>query len=180
MMSQRLIAVLFLGLLAGCREDVPQAPALRSSPVYQNESAGLRFLVPERWKQAANSTLPAGSLERELLLTRYKVNTSASAASLEITCMDLDKSFDPVAYHSGPSFGIAEWQVVEAPHSVSQSGVKGQQMLLQGTVDNDTYGKEVTITPRGQRMYHFIGLYSQKDHNARQQIQRAVQSVAWK
>ena len=53
-------------------------------------------------------------------------------------------------------------------------------MLLQGTVDKDTYGKEVTIVPRGERAFHFIGLYSLDDHNARQQIQRAVRSVAWR
>lgn len=177
-------STLVLGIVAtlaiGCKDETPRAPALRDSPVYQNESAGLRFLVPERWRQAANSNLPEGPLEREVQLARYNVNTSAAAASLEILCMTTDDTFNAVEYHSGPSFGITEWKLIEKPQTVTLGAEEGSQMLLEGEVGGDVYEKEVTTIRRGNRTFHFIGLYSQEDHNARQQIQRAIQSVAWK
>ncbi len=167
-------------LSGGCGTPPPQAPALRDGPVYQSDAAGLRFLVPEHWKQTASSALPTGPLDREVLLARYRLPTSAQGASLEVIAMDATPDFDPLAYHRGPSFGIESWEVVEPPRSAAIGGATGSRFLLQGSRNEAVLAKEVVSFRRGPRWFHFIALMSPSDVDARQQIQRAVQSIVWR
>lgn len=164
----------------GCSQEKPQAPVLRDGPVYQNDAAGMRFLVPERWHQTANSTLPDEPIEKEMLLTRYRIPTSAQGATLEILCMESSVNGDPLEYHRRPSYSIEQWEVVESPQSLELSGVKGVRFALRGEFKEMKLGKEVYVFERGNRQFHFVGLYSPADPNARQQIRRAVESLAWK
>lgn len=173
-------ASLTLVTLAGCREETPRAPALRNGPIYQNESAGLRFLVPERWQQTANSTLPDSPIEKEMLLTRYRIPTSAQGATLEILCMETNANGDPVKYHQRPSYSIDNWKIVEGPEAIATNGASGQRFRLEGQMNERGLGKEVYVFSRGDRQFHFVGLYAPDDPNARQQIQRVVESLVWR
>lgn len=168
------------GLTCGCGTSSPQAPALRDGPVYQSDAAGLRFLVPEHWKQTASSALPTGPLDREVLLTRYRLPTSAQGASLEVIAMDASKDFDPLAYHCEPSFGIENWEIAESPRSTTIGGSPATRFLLQGSRNQAVLAKEVVAFQRGSRWFHFIALMAPSDIDARQQIQRAIQSIAWR
>ena len=176
-------ALLLLLLLAtlGCGEVKPQAPALRNSPVYQNNDAGLRFLVPERWIQSANSRLPRGTIEKELLLTRYRLQTSEKAAALEVLATDslVPKQF--TTYHRGPSYGVKEWRITKALRPVTIGGQSADRMdLVANTADRDPLVKHVVIFTFGPRTFHFIGFHWSSDPNAEQQIERAIASIAWK
>jgi len=171
---------LTVAILLGCREAPPQAPALRDGPVYQHDSAGMRFIVPERWQQTANSTLPAGSIDKEVLLARYRIPTTAAGASLEILCQDAVDVNQVLAYHQQPSYAIADWSVVEPPSSIEIQGVRGTHMLLRGQLNDTHLAKEVVVFDRDNRRFHFVGLFSPDDPDARQQIRRAVHSVAWR
>ncbi|MCA9188978.1 MAG: hypothetical protein KDA99_25315 [Planctomycetales bacterium] len=166
--------------LCGCGDPPPQAPALRNGPVYQNDAAGLRFLVPDMWQQTASSALPRGELEKEILLARYQLQTSASGGSLEVYCMNDSPLLDLLTYHRAPSFGVAEWNIIEGPEEIQFQGITATHLLLAGTVNNNQLGKDVTVFRRGARVFSFVGLYSLDDPNARQQIERAVRSVVWK
>ncbi len=176
----RLLSLIAAMSLIGCSQEKPQAPVLRDGPVYQNDEAGVRFLVPERWQQTANSSLPDEPIEKELLLARYRIPTSAQGATLEILCMESSVNGEPLDYHRQPSYSIEKWEVVEQPRAFEVSGVKGTRFRLQGQFKEMKLGKEVFVFQRGARQFHFVGLFSPSDPNARQQIERAVQSVAWK
>ena len=179
--SLRLLMVVGSMAVVGCdRAPRPQAPAIRNSPVFQSPSGGFRFLVPERWRQSANASIPPGPIDRPLMLTRYQVATTSKGASLEVLVMDSDDTTDFLEYHRGPSFGIREWAVEESPSSVTIDGADGTQMFLSGQLQGIHLGKEIVVFQRGNRSFHFIGLFSKKDLNARQQIRRAIESLVWK
>jgi predicted Zn-dependent protease len=167
-----------VALSSGC-DSRPRAPALRDSAVYQNRSAGLRFLVPQGWTQVASSVLPSGELTSEFMLVKYQMRTTAQGATLELLCFDDSASSDLVAYHAQASHGIAEWKRVGEPVEVTQTGVAGQRAEYHGNVAKSMMHKDVTVFRRGRRVFSFVGLYWQDDQAAREEIRRAVDSLAF-
>lgn len=167
-----------LVISSGC-DRRPRAPALRDSAVYQNRSAGLRFLVPQGWTQVASSVLPSGEVTSEFMLVKYQMRTTAQGATLELLCFDDPSSSDLIAYHAQASHGIAEWARVGAPTEVTQSGVAGQRAEYLGTVAKSTMHKDVTVFRRGRRVFSFVGLYWKDDQAAREEIRRAVDSLVF-
>ena len=71
---------------------------MSDAPVYQNNREGFRFLVPDNWTQDASTMLPRGPLDKEELLTRYRMRTAGPGASLEVLCFDLPKG-DVMLYY---------------------------------------------------------------------------------
>ena len=172
-----LIVALGLPALAGCHSS-PAAPALSDSPVYRSESEGFRFLVPEGWTQLSNSTLPSGKLDGEVFLVRYRLISSEAGALFQVLCMT-DSAADLVKHHAGPSFRAQEWDVVQPPEAVAVNGVDTERLLYKTLVDKKEMTKHVTCFRRNGRVYSFVGLYYPTDDIARQQIERAVDSVIW-
>ena len=176
--------LLSLGILAivlpgsGC-DSRPRAPALRDSAVYQNRAAGLRFLVPQGWTQVASSALPGGKLEAELMLVKYQMRTTAKGATLELLCMDNSQSLDLIDYHGQSSHGIATWNRQGDPVAVTAGDVAGERVEFTGSVAKSTMHKNVTVFRRGQRVFSFVGLYWEDDQAAREEIQRAVDSLVF-
>ena len=58
--------------------------------------------------------------------------------------------------------------------------VSGTNMLLRGQLNDTHLAKEVVVFDRDNRRFHSVGLFSPDDPDARQQIRRAVHSVAWR
>lgn len=177
----RTLGVLFVvvGLLSiGC-DSTPRAPALRDSAVYQNRAAGLRFLIPQGWKQAASAVLPSGPIETEFMLAKYTMPTSPRGGTLELLCFDDSKSIDVKAHHEQPSHGVAAWKLEEDATEVTVGGATGQRLPLVGSAGKNTLHKEVTVFRRGKRVYSFVALYWDDDRVARDEIRRAVDSLVW-
>jgi hypothetical protein len=174
--SLGMIAIMLPG--SGC-DSRPRAPALRDSAVYQNRAAGLRFLVPQGWTQVASSALPSGTLEAELMLVKYQMRTTAKGATLELLCLDDPQSVDLIDYHNQSSHGIATWNRQGDPVKVKASDVMGERVEFTGSVAKSTMHKNVTVFRRGQRVFSLVGLYWEDDQAAREEIQRAVDSLVF-
>lgn len=178
-------SLLAWGLLAGtiawtsgC-DSSPRAPLLRNSPVYHSESEGFRFRVPEGWSQSANTVLPAGDLPGDIFLTRYQVKTTEGGASMQIVCRN-DVAAEQLEEHwSGPSFGVKTWKVEESLQNVKAGPVPGERIVYSGLLGGKTIMKHVTCLHKNKRLYSFVGLYAQNDEFARQQIERALDSLIW-
>ena len=172
---------LLVGTIAwtcGC-DSSPRAPLLRNSPVYHSESEGFRFRVPEGWSQSANSVLPAGDLPGDIFLTRYQVKTTEGGASMQIICSDAVATEKLEKHWSGPAFGVKTWKLEESLQNVKAGPVAGERIVYSGLLGDKTIMKHVTCLHKNKRLYSFVGLYWQNDVFARQQIERALDSLIW-
>lgn len=173
-----LVGTVTFGPFIGC-DSRPKAPALRDSSVYQNRAAQLRFLVPQGWTQVASSDLPPGPLATEVMVAKYQMKTSARGAMLELLCMDSSDSLNVGQYHAQPSHGISGWKDEADATELTISGSNGQRFFLHGVAGKNTMHKEVSAFRRGTHVISFVGLYWDDDHEAREEIRRAVASVVW-
>lgn len=169
-----MVALLLL-MLCGCSAE-PQAPALSDGPVYLNDSAGFRFLVPQGWKQVANAQLPE-SLEAEFLLVRYRLSTSPRGAVFETLCLPALPEAEVAAHHAGPSHGARAWRPLSADPGKPAPPANAQRFAA--TIGNEPLIKEVASVARGGRVFSFLGIYSDSDAAAREEIRRAVASLQW-
>jgi hypothetical protein len=174
----RSFAALLAISLCGC-DSGPEAPELRDAPVYENAKEGFRFMVPDGWTQTASSILPAGDLEGDAFLARYRVKSPEAGSTLQIECFQENEPVDLQEYHSGPSYRVNRWKLKGEPETVTLGGREAQRMMFEATMDGREISKEVVCFRKGNRVYSFVGLFSSTDEKARQQIQRAVASVSW-
>jgi len=171
-----LAASLFLSV--GCGGDNPKAPAMHDGPVYQNKSAGFRFLVPQGWNQSASAQLPP-KLDREFLVVQYRLKTSQQGGLFEVLCFEPQASFDLAQYHRGPSHGVEQWTDDGAPRSEQIGGEEVVRQRVKGTQGKRALVKEVASVTRGARVYSFTGVFSDGDRDAEEEINRAVTSLIW-
>lgn len=165
-------------LLVGC-ESRPKAPALRDAPVFHSKQEGFRFLVPEGWKQHANGALPAGKLEGVVLFAQYRMPNSKQGAMLDLLCFSEGKYASPQEYHAGPSHGVREWKLVGSPDSLEVNGTRGDRFIFSATLGKQPMVKEAVVYQRNQRVYSFIGVFSESDNVAREELRRAMNSIVW-
>ena len=167
-----------LSVCAGCGGGSPKAPVLHDGPVYQNKSAGFRFLVPQGWNQSASAQLPP-KLDREFLVVQYRLKTSQQGGLFEVLCFEPQASFDLAQYHRGPSHGVEQW-MDDGPVRKEQIG--GEEVVRQrvkGTQGKRALVKEIASVTRGVRVYSFTGVFSDGDRDAEEEINRAVTSLIW-
>ena len=173
---QQLHGVLIVLLLAAGCSDRPRAPALRNEPVYDNLSAGLRFLTPEGWTQQAKANLPPGPAESERLLVRYSGPPGPTPPSFEVVFQDLPESTDMVGHLSVPSHSLpGPWKAEGKPEPLTVNGVAASRYLF--TQMGMT--KECVAVRRGGRVYFFTAVYSSADSKSRDQIRTVVEGVTW-
>lgn len=173
-----LVLVALLAPQWGCNSQ-PAAPLLSDSPVYQNSAEGFRFLVPEGWTQTASSALPTGDIQGEVFLVRYRLKTEEEGANLQVMCMADGPYMNLEQYHSGSSFRVNLWDIVDPLTSITINEVSADRALYQAVVDRREMYKHVTCFRRNERVYSIVGLYFAGDDEARGQIERAVDSVIW-
>jgi len=175
---RRQAGMLLVVVSLGC-EAAPSAPILSDSPIYHNKSEGLRFLVPDGWTQTASSVLPPGELDGEIFLVRYRVRSAEVGATLQVLCMSDSQSTDLESRHAGASFGIPKWDVQQPRQTLTINSVKADRIIYQTVQDGREVTKHVTCFQHNHRVYAFVGLYYSTDEMARQQIERATESVIW-
>lgn len=160
----------------GC-ETRPRAPALTTEAVYENDVAGVRFVVPEGWVAAGKSALPSGSFDRPIQLVSY--TSTASRAGLDLYAVDLPPGQDLPTYLDRHAIGSDKW-TAKGP---------GQAETIHGTAATrytHTAGKkgertrELTAFARGNRTYVFVLTYPTTDGSARDIGRRAVETATWK
>jgi hypothetical protein len=177
--ASRVLLIAAALTLGGC-DSGPRAPELVDSPVYQSKSEGFRFRVPEGWTQTASSSLPPGQFEGENFLVRYLVQSPAGGSTLQVLCLtDRDGTIDLTEHNAIPSFGVENWQLQGPAETLDVGGVQAQRMQYQGTLGSRTMNKEVLCARRGERVYSFVGLYSDGDEKAQLAIRRALDSLIW-
>lgn len=172
------LALYALVLLFGFGSS-PEAPELRDAPVYENEQEGFRFMVPDGWTQTASSILPPGDLDGEAFLVRYRVKSPEAGSTLQIECFQEEEPTDLLKYHSGPSYRVERWEPKSESETVTLGGREAHRILFEATMDGRKLSKEVVCFRKEDRVYSFVGLFASTDEKARQQIQRAVNSVIW-
>jgi hypothetical protein len=170
--------LLALALVLGCRGR-PAAPILSDSHVYQNAEEGFRFLVPDGWRQSANSSLPPGPLHREPRIVRYTMTTDQPGAVFVVLCTDDSPALDVESHHAGPSFGADHWNIVEPRTQIEVRGVPAERMEYKANIEGQTLTKFVTGFRRHGRVYSFVGLFASTDATARQQVDRATHEIIW-
>jgi len=170
---------LALVLLAGCNHR-PRAPALQDEPVYLNAQEGFRFLVPTGWKQSARSILPPGPVQKERMLVEYKPPPAETAASLQVTCIDLPSGTSPESYLSTRRHGTEPWRQKGAVEPLDVNGESAVRLILTSRTGKEQLTREVVVFRRGDRAYFFTGLFPASDGKTREQVRQAVESVQWK
>jgi len=140
---------------------------------------GFRFLVPEGWKQQANSNLPEGGLDKEICLTKFRV-PSTKGASLEVLCFDRSFAPDIAKYHAEPSQGVKDWQLDGEATDLDVEGATGECLSLTAALpDGDKRTKNVTYFIRGDRVFSFVAISTESDLKSREEMRRAVRSLVW-
>jgi hypothetical protein len=168
--------LLALGQL-GCGQD-PRAPSLDNEPVYQNNSEGLRFLVPDGWAQYARGNPPSGRAQQEQMLVEYQLLTAEKPASFRVTFIDLPASTPLEAYLAENPTGDRLKEMSPEPFEVD--GIGGTRVAFSRHGGAEETTREVFAFCRGRRTYLFTGVFPATDAKARQQILRAVESLRWK
>lgn len=164
--------------MLGCTGQ-PAAPILSDAPVYRNTTEGFRFLVPEGWTQTASSTLPPGKIPAEVFLVRYRVMSPEAGATLQVLCMSDDQSLDMEQHHGEGSFRAGKWDVVQPLQKIEINKRQADRITYKALAENREMSKHVTCFRVNGRVYSFVGLYFSIDDHARQQIERAADSVIW-
>ncbi len=162
--------------LTGCDSD-PKAPVLRDAPFYHNKSEGIRFIVPEGWKQTASALLPQGDFDDEVYLVRYSLTTPESGAMMVVLVMQEKTPVNLEEHLAGPSFRVQKWTVETPSEEIEVNGSKLEHFVFTAKVGERSMTKDVYCFRRNSRIYSFLGLYWTGDHYAEQQIERAVKSL---
>jgi hypothetical protein len=165
-------------LLAGCG-PTPRAPVLQDDPVYQNSQEGFRFLVPDGWTQSARGEPPPPPVTQERMLVEYRLLGADKPAGLRVSLLDLPAGEDLQAFQK-TRWPEDSWTVLSEPEPVQTDGLSGTHLVLSSKEEKGERLTEVVAFQRGNRLYLFQGLVAAEDTKARQQIQRAVESLHWK
>lgn len=172
-----IICVLLACLLAGGCESRPQAPVLRDSPLYHNEAEGIRFLVPDGWMQSASAILPPGHFEDEMFVVRYSVPTADSGAMMVLLVLSEREPIDMGQHLQGPSFRVEKWKPAAPANNLTINGAAVEHHVLTADVNGKELTKEAYVFRANERVYSFIGMFASTDDYARQQLQRAIDSL---
>jgi hypothetical protein len=175
---RRFAPVLLIAICCAC-SDGPRAPVLHDSPVFQSDSDGFRFLMPDDYKLKSRSDLPSGRIEGDRVLVQYHRYGSGKPASFEVTRRDdwTVETLDTILL--APSHGVQKWVDAGKGESVDLGGTPGQRRVLQGVMGKDRMAKEIVAFRRGDRGYFFVMLSRSGDESARNHFRRIIDGLTW-
>ena len=172
------LTLLPAALAAGCA-DRPRAPALTNDAVYEDDRAGLRFVVPDGWVMGLRAVAPPGRLAKPTPLVRYRPPAADRPADLELIAADLPETEDLGKYLAGYQPGGKTWAAAGPPTPVTANGAAATRYEY-ATADKVGLRREVTAFRRGERVYFFLTTYGKADTASRDQVRLAIESVVWK
>jgi hypothetical protein len=165
--------------VSGC-SNKPRAPALEDDAVYHNAQAGLRFRVPDGWKQRAKADLPRGRIENELVLVEYMRRDAEGTALLELSVTDMPTAGDTLPFLAEASHGAGKWQAAGAAQQISVNGAAATRLTFTGGQPKAPMAKEVVVFRCGERTFLMTGVFKSTDKQAREQVRAAVASTIWR
>ena len=170
---------LVFGLMHGCGSD-PRAPALLNEPVYTNMQEGFRFVVPEGWKIQGRAEFPQKVMKEEHMLVEYRQIRDGKTLSLLVSMVDLPRDASFTDYVTQRLYPPSGWKI--APAEKLQLGeAPAERLVMTLRTDKDKEGivREVVAVRKGERVYFFSGSFPAKDTTGRDEIRKAVASLAW-
>jgi hypothetical protein len=170
--------LLVLVAAAGCG-GTPRAPILSADPVYNNSREGFRFLVPEGWTQNAIAEVPPGPATTEQRLVEYQITGTEKPGSFRVTCIDLPEE-ENLEQYLQKRFPDEGWKPSAPAENVEAGGAAATHATLTRKAGNEDVVQDVYAFRHGKRVYLFTGLLVAEDAKARQQVQRAVESLKWR
>jgi hypothetical protein len=178
-MRTALGVVLPLAVLAAGCNNRPKAPALSTEAVFEDDNAGLRFVVPDGWLMTMRGLAPPGRLEKPAQLVRFKPPVADRVADLELMAIDLPAAQDLVKHLTDHQPGSDKWSPAGSPKPVTANGVEGARYEYVSATRPGTR-RDVTTFRRGERVYLFLTTYGANDTTSRDQVRLAVESAVWK
>ena len=161
---------------AGC-DSRPRAPALTPEAVYENDDAGVRFVVPEGWVTTGKTALPPGTYDRPIRMAGYAATTGH--AGLDLYAIDLPAGQDLPAYLDKHAIGADKWGAKGPGKPETVNGTAATR-YTQTAGKKGERTRELTAFARGSRTYVFVLSYPTADGSARDAGRRAVETVKWK
>lgn len=177
MNSRHLGSALLVAIVSGCTSQ-PEAPPLTTESVYQNESIGLKFLVPAGWSIESRAVLPAGHLEKPILLVSY-AGGSEQPAMFRVLAADLAPESDLRQYVASHAVGPEQWTAQSQLNAVTINGVSANRFALTRVQGKSELRREVTAFRRRDRVYFFLVDFTPSDTASRDVVRSAVGSVTW-
>lgn len=174
-----LILAALAASLPGC-QDAPRAPALANETVYQNDAVGVAFVTPEGWTLYAKTTLPPGPLDRPIRLTAYGRAADKFHAEFELYAVDVPPGADLLDYLNTHKIGPGVWTPVGKPLALTVRGVPATRYAFAGVKADAKTRRQVVAFPRGDRQLLIVFTHHDDDSQARDQAQKAIDSVTWK
>ena len=175
-MSPCLLFALAL-LLAGC-QPTPRAPDLEDSPFFASDQEGVRFLVPEGWTLFKKSAQPPGKVRFLTLIVAYHQLRADKPGEFELYRVDLPASADVTAHLQEHLPNAAKWEL--RPNETLQlGGIPATRLNFYRKERQHELARSVTYCRRGERVYVFVAARKFSDHDSRDQIDRALESVTW-
>lgn len=154
----------------------PKAPALTTEAAYENDAAGVRFVVPEGWVTTGKTTLPPGTYDRPIRLVGYA--SAAGQAELDLYAVDLPAGQDLPGYLDRHAIGADKW-AAKGPAKADPVNGTAATRYTQTAGKKGERTRELTAFARGTRTYVFVLTYPTADGSARDLGRRAVETVKW-
>lgn len=173
------LVVVLVALAAGC-QDGPRAPALANETVYQNDAVGITFVTPEGWTLFAKTTLPPGELNRSIRLTAYGRSAEKFHAEFELYAVDVPPGSNLLDYLAAHKIGPDVWTPVGKPSALTVRGVPATRYAFAGVKADAKKRRVVVAFTRGDRQFLIAFTHHDDDSVARDQAQKAIDSVTWK
>jgi hypothetical protein len=135
-------------------------------------------LPPPEWKQQARAEYPAGPVTERRLLVEYKCFTSAKAASLDVSMLDVpeDKPLIECVRESGTE---DDWKTAEPPIELKIGGRPAARGTFTSTQGGEPRSCELVAVRGGSRVYFFAGVVAVGDTRSRDAIRKAIDTVSW-
>ncbi len=173
------LGLLLVALSAGC-QDAPRAPALTNETVYQNDAVGITFVTPEGWTLFAKTSLPPGPLNRPIRLTAYGRSVDKFHAEFELYAVDVPPGSDLLDYLAEHKIGPDVWTPVGKPSALTVRGVPATRSAFAGVKADVKKRRDIVAFKRGDRQFLIAFTHHEDDSQARDQAQKAIDSVNWK
>ena len=173
------LVIVLVALSAGC-QDGPRAPALANETVYQNDAVGIAYVTTEGWTLFAKTTLPPGPLNRPIRLTAYGRSAEKFHAEFELYAIDVPPGTDLPDYLTAHKIGPDVWTAIGKPSALTVRGVPATRFAFAGVKADAKKRRDIVSFPRGDRQFLIAFTHHEDDVQARDQAQKAIDSVTWK
>ena len=177
-MNARLMLVAPVALIVAC-SDRPKAPPLTQESVYQNDSIGLRFLVPAGWTTQSRAVLPTGQLHKPIVVVSYQ-GGAERPAEFRVLVADLSAGADLQQFLTEHRVGGEKWTGQSPIEQLTVNEMQASRFVLTRTQGKEEMRREVTAFRRGERVYFFLVDFAASDAASRDVVRTAINSVTWK